>query len=162
MPDGSVGLSKAHAYTLHRKQPIRFLSSTTSYLGPKIRWSRRQKKTPYWIGAFVVSGQIQPHKIGLSDLRSPDSQIQFRHTPNTIPIKDGPSHGFHSTRVFSSLRESETEKVHDDRGNTLLLYQLERASSWCLQLTNGIADDARIPSTVAREWYLRGIELCSL
>ena len=37
----------------------------------------------------VVFGQIQPHKIGLSDLRSPNSQIQFRYTTNTMPVKDG-------------------------------------------------------------------------
>ena len=31
----------------------------------------------------VVFGQIQSHKIGLS------AQIQFRYTPNKMPIKDG-------------------------------------------------------------------------
>ena len=38
---------------------------------------------------IIVFGQILPHKIGVSDLRSPNSPIQFRYTPNTIPIKDG-------------------------------------------------------------------------
>ena len=38
---------------------------------------------------IIVFGQILPHKIGVSDLRSPNSQIQFRYTPNTMPIKDG-------------------------------------------------------------------------
>ena len=37
----------------------------------------------------IVFGQILPHKIGVSDLRSPNSQIQFLYTPNTMPIKDG-------------------------------------------------------------------------
>ena len=38
---------------------------------------------------IIVFGQILPHKIGVSDLRSPNSQIQFQYTPNTMPIKDG-------------------------------------------------------------------------
>ena len=38
---------------------------------------------------IIVFGQILPHKIGVSDLRSPNSQIQFLYTPNTMPIKDG-------------------------------------------------------------------------
>ena len=37
---------------------------------------------------IIVYGQILPDKKGLSDLRSPNSQIQFRYTPNTMPIKD--------------------------------------------------------------------------
>ena len=35
----------------------------------------------------VVFGQIQPQRIGL--LGSRNSQIPFRDTPNTMPIKDG-------------------------------------------------------------------------
>ena len=55
--------------------------------GSQIRWSRGGKK---FIGfEIIVFGQILPHKIGVSDLRSPNSQIQFRYTPNTMPIKDG-------------------------------------------------------------------------
>ena len=47
----------------------------------------REKK---YIGfEIIVFGQILPHKIGVSDLRSPNSQIQFQYTPNTMPIKDG-------------------------------------------------------------------------
>ena len=38
---------------------------------------------------IIVFGQIIPHKIGVLDLRSPNSQIQFPYTPNTTPIKDG-------------------------------------------------------------------------
>ena len=38
---------------------------------------------------IIVFGQILPHKIGVSDVRSPNSQIQFQYTPNTMPIKDG-------------------------------------------------------------------------
>ena len=38
---------------------------------------------------MIVFGQILPHKIGVSDFRSPNSQIQLRYTPNTMPIKDG-------------------------------------------------------------------------
>ena len=38
---------------------------------------------------IIVFGQILPHKIGVSDLRSLNSQIQFQYTPNTMPIKDG-------------------------------------------------------------------------
>ena len=38
---------------------------------------------------IIVFGQILPHKTGVSDLRSPNSNIQFRYTPNTMPIKDG-------------------------------------------------------------------------
>ena len=95
VPDGNFVLSKAHAYKSNRMQQIR-LSSTPSYLGPKydgvevgtqIRRSRGQKKKTGF--ERVVFGQIQPHKIGLSDLSSPNSQIQFRYTPNTMPIKDG-------------------------------------------------------------------------
>ena len=36
---------------------------------------------------LVVFGHIQLDKIDKSDLRSPNSQIQFRYTPNTLPIK---------------------------------------------------------------------------
>ena len=55
--------------------------------GSQIRWSRGEKK---YIGfEIIVFGQILPRKIGVSDLRSPNSQIQFRYTPNTMPIKDG-------------------------------------------------------------------------
>ena len=55
--------------------------------GSQIRWSRGEKIN---IGfEIIVFGQILPHKIGVSDLRSPYSQIQFRYTPNTMPIKDG-------------------------------------------------------------------------
>ena len=54
---------------------------------------------------IIVFGQILPHKIGVSDSRSPNSQIQFRYTPNTMPIKDGllqePFIGPHSVRVPS-------------------------------------------------------------
>ena len=86
MPDGNFMLSKAHAYKSNRKQQIR-LSSTPSYLGPKYDGVDGKKIN---IGfERVVFGQIQPHKIGLSDLRSPNSQIQFRYTPNTMPIKYG-------------------------------------------------------------------------
>ena len=38
---------------------------------------------------IIVFGQILPHKIGVSDLRSPNSPIQFRYTPNTMTIKYG-------------------------------------------------------------------------
>ena len=38
---------------------------------------------------IIVFGHILPHKIGVSDLRSPNFQIEFRYTPNTMPIKDG-------------------------------------------------------------------------
>ena len=38
---------------------------------------------------IIVFGQTIPHKIGVSDLRCPNSQIQFLYTPNTMPIKDG-------------------------------------------------------------------------
>ena len=37
---------------------------------------------------IIVFGQILPHKIGISDLKSPNSQIHFRYTLNTMPIKD--------------------------------------------------------------------------
>ena len=54
--------------------------------GFQIRWSRGEKK---YIGfEIIVFGQILPHKIGVLDLRSPNSQIQFPYTPNTTPIKD--------------------------------------------------------------------------
>ena len=46
--------------------------------------SRAKKRIGF---ELVVFSQIQPHKIRLSDLRSPNSQIQY--TPNTLPIKDG-------------------------------------------------------------------------
>ena len=56
-------------------------------LGTQIRWNRGKKIN---IGfEIIVFGQILPHKIGVSDLRSPNSQIQFQYTPNTMPIKDG-------------------------------------------------------------------------
>ena len=55
--------------------------------GSQIRWSRRKKINLGF--EIIVFGQILPHKIGVSDLRSPNSQIQFRYTPNTMPIKDG-------------------------------------------------------------------------
>ena len=43
----------------------------------------------YIVFGIIVAGQILPHKIGVSDLRFPNFQIQFRYTPNTMPIKDG-------------------------------------------------------------------------
>ena len=53
---------------------------------------RAEKKKGFEI---IVFGQILPHKIGVSDLTSPNSHIQFRYTPNTMPIKDGLGKGFH-------------------------------------------------------------------
>ena len=50
---------------------------------------REKNKYIYMGFEIVVFGQILPHKIGVSDLRSPNSQIQFLYTPNTKPIKDG-------------------------------------------------------------------------
>ena len=85
MLDGDFVLSKAHAYKSNRKQQIR-LSSTPSYLGPKYDETEGKKNIGFEI---IVFGQILPHKIGVSDLRSPNSQIQFQYTPNTMPIKDG-------------------------------------------------------------------------
>ena len=38
---------------------------------------------------IIVFGQILTHKIGVSDLSSPNSQIQLRYTPNTMLIKYG-------------------------------------------------------------------------
>ena len=86
MLDGDFVLSKAHAYKSNRKQQIR-LSPTPSYLGPKYDGTEGKK----YIGSeIIVFGQIlPPYKIGVSDLRSPNSQIQFQYTPNTMPIKDG-------------------------------------------------------------------------
>ena len=86
MLDGDFVLSKAHAYKSNRKQQIR-LSSTPSYLGPK--YDGAEGKNIYIGFDIIVFGQILPHKIGVSDLRSPNSPIQFRYTPNTMPIKDG-------------------------------------------------------------------------
>ena len=85
MLDGDFVLSKAHAYKSNRKQQIR-LSSTPSYLVSKYNGAEGKKKIGYEI---IVFGQILPHKIGVLDLRSPNSQIQFPYTPNTTPIKDG-------------------------------------------------------------------------
>ena len=53
----------------------------------QIRWSRGRKKNMGF--EIIVFRQILPHKIGVSDLRSPNSQIQFRYTPNTSPKYDG-------------------------------------------------------------------------
>ena len=53
---------------------------------PNTMEPRGKKKKGFEI---IVFGQILPHKIGVSDLRSPNSQIQFLYTPNTMPIKDG-------------------------------------------------------------------------
>ena len=53
---------------------------------PNTMEPRGKKKIGFEI---IVFGQIPPHKIGVSDLRSLNSQIQFRYTPNTMPIKDG-------------------------------------------------------------------------
>ena len=86
MLDGDFVLSKAHAYKSNRKQQIR-LSSTPSYLGPK--YDGTEGKNIYIGFEIIVFGQILLHKIGVSDLRSPNSQIQFQYTPNTMPIKDG-------------------------------------------------------------------------
>ena len=81
-----ITVSHPNTYKSNRKQQIR-LSSTPSYLGPKYDGAEGKKK---YIGfEIIVFGQILPHKIGVSDLRSPNSQIQFRYTPNTMPIKDG-------------------------------------------------------------------------
>ena len=86
MPDGNFVLSKAHAYKSNRIPQIR-LSSTPSYLGPK--YDGAEGNYIYIGFEIIVFGQILPHKIGVSDLRSPNSQIQFLYTPNTMPIKDG-------------------------------------------------------------------------
>ena len=67
---GNFILSRAHAYPSHRKQQIR-LSSTPSDLGSKYDGVEGKKKNGF---ERVIFGQIQPHKIGLSDLRSPNSQ----------------------------------------------------------------------------------------
>ena len=83
MLDGDFVLSKAHAYKSNRKQQIR-LSSTPSHLGPKDHEAEGEKYIGFEI---IVFGQILPHKIGVSDLRSPNSQSQFRYTPNTMPFK---------------------------------------------------------------------------
>ena len=98
MLDGDFVLSKAHAYKSNRKQQIR-LSSTPSYLASKYDGAEGEKKI---IGfEIIVFGQILPHKIGVLDLRSPNSQIQFLYTPNTTPIKDGLRAGFvFSMRIF--------------------------------------------------------------
>ena len=53
---------------------------------PNTMEPRGEKKIGFEI---IVFGQILPHKIGVLDLRSPNSQIQFPYTPNTTPIKDG-------------------------------------------------------------------------
>ena len=86
MLDGKFVLSKTHAYKSYRKQKIQ-LSPTPSYLGSKYDGAAGKKNNIEF--ERVVFGQILPHKIGLPDLRSPNSQIQFRYTPNTMLIKDG-------------------------------------------------------------------------
>ena len=53
---------------------------------PNTMEPKEKKKIGFEI---IVFGQILPHKIGVSDLRSPNSQIQFLYTPNTMPIKYG-------------------------------------------------------------------------
>ena len=91
MPDGNFVLSKAHAYKSNRKQQIR-LSSTPPYLGIWVPNTMELRGKIYMGFEIIVFGQILPHKIGLSDLRSPNSQIQFRYyapqKQNTMPIKD--------------------------------------------------------------------------
>ena len=49
---------------------------------------------------IIVFGQILPHRIGASDLRSPNFQIQLLYTPNTMPIKDGLIIGTYNTYRF--------------------------------------------------------------
>ena len=83
-----VTLSIFKGTRLHVKSnPSNTIVLDSIVFGSQIRWSRGKKIN---IGfEIIVFGQILPHIIGVSDLRSPNSQIQFRYTPNTMPIKDG-------------------------------------------------------------------------
>ena len=85
MLDGDFVLSKAHAYKSNRKQQIRFPRLHRIWV-PNTMEPRGKKYIGFDI---IVFGHILPHKIGVSDLRSPNSPIQLRYTPNTMPIKDG-------------------------------------------------------------------------
>ena len=59
-----------------------------SYLGPKYVGVEVKISIPGIGFEIIVFGQILPHKIRLSDMRSPNSKIQLRYTPNTMPIRD--------------------------------------------------------------------------
>ena len=80
MPDGNLVVpSKAHenTSTSNQKHQIRLIP-TSIVFGAQIRSSRGQNLN---IGyELVVLNQMQPHKIGLSDFGSRDSQSQVRYT----------------------------------------------------------------------------------
>ena len=90
--DGNFVISKAHAYKQVKSKTVNTIIVLDSIVFGSIEFE------------IIVFGQILPHKIRLlSDLRSPNFQIQFRYsTPNTMPIKDGPI----STRFSLSMEIS--------------------------------------------------------
>ena len=84
IPDGDfVVIPKAHAYVKSKTaNTIAFDLYRKTNIGFEL----------------VVFGQILPYKTGLSDLRSQNSQIQFRYTSNTMAIQDGVSPNKSHTR----------------------------------------------------------------
>ena len=85
MLDGDFVLSKGTRLQVKSKTANTIVLDSIVF-GSQIRWRRGKKRNTAF--EIIVFGQILPHKIGVSDLRSPNSQIQFRYTPYTIPIKD--------------------------------------------------------------------------
>ena len=103
--------------------------------GSQIRWNRRKKIN---IGfEIIVFGQILPHKIGVSDLRSPNSQIQFRYTPNTMPIKDGLSDEETEHQYSKMILRSRKKSVRDlPGGKTLVSSAANKLEGPALEIIN--------------------------
>ena len=104
-------ISKAHAYASNRKQQER-LFWTPSHLGLKYHGVEGKTKNGF---ELVVFDQMQPHKIGLSDMRSPNSQIQLRYTRKMMPIKDGRMYHLKSAHmiVSKSMSNRKVDEITD-------------------------------------------------